>query len=165
MLEAAGLSPSEIAAWQETAPGGADAFPAAAHASSAFLSRGDELLARLPLRPRRSDTEAEAAARLKNALDAERTRFLRAHAVDLYAALTGDLSRAVRDEELVYAAAELVPGLVPTRTEMAAERLRALPEKEGIEIAQGLFFSFVLASPRCGSHLVWSMLRPTQEAI
>ncbi len=165
MLEATGLSPSEIAAWQQTVPRGADAFPAAASASSEFLIRGEELLARLPPRPRRSEAEAEAAVRLKDALDAERTTFLRAHAEDLYAGLTGGLRRAVRDEELVYAAAELVPGLVPTRTEMAAERARALPDKEGVEIAQGLLFSFVLASPRCGSHLVWSMLRPTQEAL
>ena len=40
-----------------------------------------------------------------------------------------------------------------------------LPEKEGIEIAQGLFLSFVLASPLCGAHLVWSMLRPTDAAL
>ena len=43
--------------------------------------------------------------------------------------------------------------------------LGQLPDKEGIEIAQGLFLSFVLASPRCGAHLVWSMLRPTEEAL
>ena len=46
-----------------------------------------------------------------------------------------------------------------------AERARALPDKEGVEIAQGLFLSFVLASPRCGAHLVWSMLRPTEAAL
>jgi thioesterase DpgC len=48
---------------------------------------------------------------------------------------------------------------------MAAERARALSDKEGVEIAQGLFLSFVLASPRCGAHLVWSMLRPTEAAL
>ena len=48
---------------------------------------------------------------------------------------------------------------------MAAERALALPDKEGIEVAQGLFFAFVLASPRCGAHLVWAMLRPTEEAL
>ena len=97
--------------------------------------------------------------------DAERVAFLREHAEDVYRELTDDLRRAVRDEELVYAAAELVPGLVPTREQMAAERELALPDKTGIELAQGLFFSFVLASPRCGAHLVWSMLRPTDEAL
>src|SRR6185312_9130036 len=66
---------------------------------------------------------------------------------------------------LVYAAAERFPGLAPTRGAVAGERSRPLPEKEGLEIAQGVLLSFVLASPRCGSHLVWSMLRPTEEAL
>ena len=97
--------------------------------------------------------------------DEERVAFLREHAEAVYRELTDDLRRPVRDEELVYAAADLVPGLVPTREQMAAERELALPDKTGIELAQGIFFSFVLASPRCGAHLVWSMLRPTQEAL
>ena len=97
--------------------------------------------------------------------DEERVAFLREHAEAVYREVTDDLRRPVRDEELVYAAADLVPGLVPTREQMAAERELALPDKTGIELAQGLFFSFVLASPRCGAHLVWSMLRPTDEAL
>ena len=61
---------------------------------------------------------------------------MRAHTDDVYAALTDDLRRAVRDEELVYAAAERFPGTVPSREAVAAERELALPEKEGIEIAR-----------------------------
>jgi len=98
-------------------------------------------------------------------LDAARVGFLREHAESVYVELTDDLRLALRDEELVYAAAKRYPGLVPTREEVAAERQRKLPDKQGVEIAQGLFLSFVLASPRCGSHLVWSMLRPTQLAL
>src|SRR5271156_1587363 len=90
-----------------------------------------------------------------------RAQFLREHAEDVYAELTDDLQRPVRAEELVYAAADRYPGLVPTREQMAVERTRALADKEGIELAQGVFLSFMLASPRCGRHLVWSMLRPT----
>jgi enoyl-CoA hydratase/carnithine racemase len=97
--------------------------------------------------------------------DEERVAFLREHAEAVYRELTDDLRRPVRDEELVYAAADLVPGLVPTRAQIAAERELALPDKTGIELAQGLLCSFVLASPRCGAHLVWSMLRPTSEAV
>jgi enoyl-CoA hydratase/carnithine racemase len=165
MLEAAGLSSTEIADWARSAPVGEAAFPAAAQATSEFLVRGDELLRRLPLHRERNEAEADAAAELTATLDEARSHFLRAHAEDLYAALTDDLRRAVRDEDLVYAAAELVPGLVPTREAMAAERALALRDKEGIEIAQGLFFSHVLASRRCGAHLVWAMLRPTAEAL
>ncbi len=165
MLEAAGLSSTEIADWARSAPAEEAAFPAAAQATSEFLARGEELLRRLPPRRDRHEAEADVAAALTAAFDAARSRFLRTHAEDLYAALTDDLRRAVRDEDLVYAAAELVPGLVPTREQMAAERALALPDKEGIEIAQGLFFSYVLASPRCGAHLVWAMLRPTGAAL
>jgi len=165
MLEAAGLSPTEVADWAKSAPPADAAYPAAARATSEFLTRGEELRRRLPPRPDRNDAEAEAAAELTGALDEARSRFLRAHAEDLYAALTDDLRRAVRDEDLVYAAADLVPGLVPTREQMAVERTLALPDKEGIEVAQGLFFSHVLASERCGAHLVWAMLRPTAEAL
>jgi enoyl-CoA hydratase/carnithine racemase len=165
MLEAAGLSPSEIADWAKSAPSDEGAFPAAAQAASSFFLRGEELLRRLPPRRDRNEAEAAAAAELNTALDQARSRFLRAHAADVYSALTDDLRKAIRDEDLVYAAAELVPGLTPTREAMAAERTLALPDKEGIEVAQGLFFSFVLASQRCGAHLVWAMLRPTAEAL
>jgi (3,5-dihydroxyphenyl)acetyl-CoA 1,2-dioxygenase len=165
VLKAAGLPSAEVAAWRAGTPEQAASFEAAAAATCAHLARGEELLGRLPARRDRSEVQTESAAVIGTVLDAERSRFLRAHGEALYAALTDDLRRAVRDEELVYAAADRFPGLVPTRAEMAAERARPLAEKEGIEIAQGLFFSFVLASPRCGAHLVWSMLRPTEAAL
>ena len=165
LLDAAGIPPSDIDAWRASEPEQSASFESASVATCAHLVRGEELLGRLPARPGRTEAEAGAAVLLKTELDAARSRFLRAHADAVYAALTDDLSRAVRDEELVYAAAERFPGLVPSRAQMAAERARALPDKEGIELAQGLFLSFVLASPRCGAHLVWSMLRPTEAAL
>jgi thioesterase DpgC len=165
MLEQAGLSPTEIADWEESRPAGSTDFAAAVRESSEYLTRGERLLARLPARADRTEVETEVATRLKAALDGERTRFLRDHAEDVYLALTDDLRLATRDEDLVYAAAEHFPGLVPTREQVAVERERPLPEKEGLEIAQGLFFAYVLASERCGSHLCWAMLRPTAEAL
>jgi (3,5-dihydroxyphenyl)acetyl-CoA 1,2-dioxygenase len=83
----------------------------------------------------------------------------------VYEALTEGLTRPLRDEELVFEAAERFPGLAPTRAAMAAELERKLADKHGAEIAQGLFLSHVLASPRAGSHLVHTMLRPTVEAL
>ena len=48
----------------------------------------------------------------------------------------------------------------------AGRRVRAtLADKHGLEIAQGLLLSHVLADPAAGAHLVWSMLRPTAEAL
>ena len=165
MLEAAGLSRSEVDDWRAGEPVGVAPFESASVATCAHLTRGEELLGRLPARADRNDAEAEAAAFLRTSLDTARSRFLRAHAAAVYATLTDDLRRPIRDDELVYAAADRFPGLVPTRAQMAAERERALPDKEGLEIAQGLFLSYVLASPHAGAHLVWSMLRPTEEAL
>jgi thioesterase DpgC len=94
-----------------------------------------------------------------------RERFLREHAEELYAALTDDYATPLRLDELVYRAAERLPGLVPTRETVDAEREQLLGEKDGAEIAQGLLIAHVLASPRAGAHLVWAMLRPTALAL
>ncbi len=97
--------------------------------------------------------------------DERRDQFLRSHVDEIYDELTDGTSMALRDDQLLTAAAERYPGLVPSAAEMAAEGERKLADKEGLEIAQGLFISHVLASPRAGSHLVWAMLRPTAEAL
>ena len=83
----------------------------------------------------------------------------------LYDELTDRCTRPVRLEELVYEAAERVPGLVPTRAEMEPERARKLADKEGLELAQGLLIAEFLQVPRTGRHLVESMLHPTQLAL
>src|SRR6266511_2381590 len=97
--------------------------------------------------------------------DEARDAFLRSHVDEIYHELTDGMTRPRRDQELLEAAAERYPGLVPSAAEMAAEGERKLADKEGAEIAQGLFVSRVLASPRAGAHLVWAMLRPTAEAL
>jgi thioesterase DpgC len=164
-LKAAGLSSAAVDTWRASEPEHSTSFETATAATCAHLALGEELLGRLPARRDRNETQSEAAALLAAGLDAARSQFLRGHTEAVYATLTDDLRQAVRDEELVYAAAGRFPGLVPTRAQMEVERARPLPEKHGIEIAQGLFFSFVLASPHCGAHLVWSMLRPTEGAL
>jgi thioesterase DpgC len=95
----------------------------------------------------------------------EREEFLRAHVEEIYDELTDGLTRPLRDEELVFAAADRFPGLTPTRADIAAESERKLAEKTGIELDQGVFLSHVLASPRAGPHLLHTMLRPTAAAL
>jgi (3,5-dihydroxyphenyl)acetyl-CoA 1,2-dioxygenase len=87
------------------------------------------------------------------------------HAVELYDALTSERSRSVRLEDLLPAVAARVPGLVPTAAEMARERARKLPDKEGIEFAQGLLTGHLLAVQEAGRHLVNAMLQPMPEAL
>jgi (3,5-dihydroxyphenyl)acetyl-CoA 1,2-dioxygenase len=82
----------------------------------------------------------------------------------LYDELTDDCTRPLRLDDLLYEAAERVPGLVPTRAEVEVERQRKLADKTGVELAQGLLASEILAKARIGRHLVESMLRPTPLA-
>jgi thioesterase DpgC len=85
-------------------------------------------------------------------------------ASELYRELSDDLRRPLRLDELVYEAAARDRRL-PSREEMAEERTLPLAEKRGVERAQGEFLASVLSSPEAGAHLVWSMLRPTAEAL
>ncbi len=117
-------------------------------------------LARLPAKPARDAEQALAAEEIKQTARDARGAFLAAHAEDLYDRLTQNRSRFVRVEQLVYDAAELVPGLVPTRAQIAAESAHPQGDKEGLEIDQGIFVSAVLASPRAGRHLCHAMLLP-----
>ena len=83
----------------------------------------------------------------------------------MYAEITADFSKQLRVAELVYAAAERFPGLLPTRSQIAAERaLKKQSAKEGLEIDQGLFVAHVLADEKCGMHLMHAMLRPKRES-
>jgi thioesterase DpgC len=82
----------------------------------------------------------------------------------IYEEVTDGLTRTVRLRDLVYAAAERHPELLPTRARIDAERTHNQKDKAGLEIAQGDFIATVLADPRCGSHLIASMSEPLAEA-
>lgn len=93
-----------------------------------------------------------------------RDLFLRHHTAEIYDRLTHGYQRNLRVSELVYAAAEQFPMLVPTRELIAAERQLPLKFKDGAEFAQGIFVSHVLANERAGFHLLHAMTQPTPEA-
>src|SRR5207247_9899156 len=95
---------------------------------------------------------------------AVRTRLLRSYADLIYAELTDNYGRFVRLDDLIYAAAERFPGLVPTREHIAEERRSPQKEKDGLEIDQGIFVAQVLSRRAPGLHLVQAMLRPTAHA-
>jgi (3,5-dihydroxyphenyl)acetyl-CoA 1,2-dioxygenase len=165
VLERAGLSAAEAVDWAASAPGPGGSFDAAAEDVSAFLARGQGLIQRLPGPARRTAVERSAAAAIAGIMDGARERFLRSHAAALYDAVTGGRTRSLRIEALLGDVADRVPGLVPTFAQMDAERARALPDKEGIELAQGLLVGSVLAVPEAGRHLIDAMLRPTPQAL
>lgn len=163
-LAAAGLDSAEARSWRRAEPQTLGEFSRDRKAFSGFWRRSARLLARLPPPRRRGEQERTAAMRVEEAARAARVRFLSRHCDTIYDALTGRRTRFVRIEELVAAAARLVPGLVPALDEIAAEHARPQKEKSGIEIDQGLFLSAVLASPRAGRHLCHAMLLPRPEA-
>lgn len=165
VLRGVGLSDADLDRLSALEPNvGHPRFDADASAMSGFLLAGQALLERLPPRPRRSDTEQSAADALTQYLREARIRFLRHHAGALYAELTHDRRDFVRVEDLVYLAAERVPGLLPARAQVRADRERKQKDKEGYEIDQGLFLSRVLSHAPSGAHLVHAMLRPRSES-
>jgi thioesterase DpgC len=164
-LQRAGLSREELDDWSLSAPAKLESFDAAAGALSGFLTRGTALGDHLPTATKRSEAEEIAAVALAAALTDARVAFLADHAGTVYETLTENCSKAIRLEALVYQAAALVPGLVPSPAEMDSERTLALADKRGSELAQGLLVEHVLALPRTGRHLIESMLAPTPQAL
>ncbi|GAA2727336.1 (3,5-dihydroxyphenyl)acetyl-CoA 1,2-dioxygenase DpgC [Actinocorallia aurantiaca] len=128
-------------------------------------ARTDRLLAGLPAKPDRRPDQRYLAVEALTERRRVRDAFLRLHAERVYDELTCGMREHPRLAELVSAAAEAFPGLVPGREQMAAERGLAQADKDGLEIDQALFFRAVLASESAGGHLLDSMLRPTPRAL
>jgi (3,5-dihydroxyphenyl)acetyl-CoA 1,2-dioxygenase len=95
---------------------------------------------------------------------AARDAFLRANAGAVYDAITDNRTKFVRLEELVFRAADLFPGLVPTRAEIAAEAGLLQRDKKGLEIDQGILLSYILGDERAGTHLCHAMLLPRADS-
>jgi thioesterase DpgC len=96
---------------------------------------------------------------------AAREARIRGSVEEIYEELTDGLTRPLRMAELVYAAAERHPDLLPSRAAIDAERELLQKDKQGLEIDQGIFLAHVLAHPRCGPHLVHAMAQPKAEAL
>ena len=163
-LAAAGLPAGDIRDWLQAEPGETTDFPADRRKFSGYWQKSARLVGRLPHKPRRNEKEQAAAAVVAERARDARVRFLRRHGEAVYDALTVRRSRFVRVEDLVIRAAGVVPGLVPTAQEIAAEDGLLQRDKSGLEIDQGLFLSAVLGSERCGRHLCHAMLLPRPEA-
>ncbi len=96
---------------------------------------------------------------------AAREARMRAGVEAIYDELTDGRTRSLRMAELVYAAAERHPDLLPSRAAIDAERELLQKDKQGLEVDQGVFLAHVLAHPRCGPHLVHAMAQPKAEAL
>jgi thioesterase DpgC len=163
-LTAAGLPSDDIGRWLQGEPKGITNFPADRESFSNFWRLSADLLRRLPLKAHRDEREHTAAHIIVEKARAARVRFLASYCDVIYDALTAQRSRFVRIEDLVLKAASLVPGLVPTKEQIAGELGFSQRDKSGIEIDQGLFASAVLGSAWSGRHLCHAMLLPRPEA-
>ncbi|MBE0627266.1 MAG: enoyl-CoA hydratase/isomerase family protein [Burkholderiales bacterium] len=126
--------------------------------------RGRELLARLPARSKRNAGEKAAGHAVVHLLADAVWRFFRAYRKPVYDILTAGRTRALRLEELAWAGAELLPGILPTQAELAAESLSMQMDKDGLEIHQGMFFGQLLSDREIGLHMCMAMLLPTAAA-
>jgi (3,5-dihydroxyphenyl)acetyl-CoA 1,2-dioxygenase len=164
ILRAAGLPEQAALEWTRAIPSAAAEYWDDIASYSRFWGLGARLAHSLPVKPKRSHAEAAAAATLFAASRASRELFLKSHAEQVYDALTRRCALFRRLEDLVYAAAEIVPGLTPTRAEVAAEAALPQRDKDGVEIDQGIFLAHMLARPRSGEHLCHAMLLPRPES-
>lgn len=164
VLTSAGLPSRDTVDWASSEPLRTQDLASDRNAYSAYWSAGARLLSALPKKPARNVSERTAAEAILSATRAARDRFLAAHAGTVYDELTAGCSRFVRLEDLVYLAADIVPGLVPSRHEVAAAAALDQRDKDGIEIDQGLFISRVLANERAGLHLCHAMLLPRGDS-
>ncbi len=127
-------------------------------------ARVEELVASLPAPGARSPEQQAEVTDAHDAARALRVRFLEENVDAVYDRLTEGRSEHLRIEELVDAAADAYPGLIPTAAQIVEERSKTQAAKEGREIDQGIFLRAVLRSPRSGPHLMDAMLRPTTRA-
>ena len=164
VLTSAGLPSRDTIDWASSEPLRTQDLASDRNAYSAYWSAGARLLSALSKKPARNVSERTAAEAILSATRAARDRFLAAHARTVYDDLTTGCSRFVRLEDLVDLAADIVPGLVPSRHEVAAEAALDQRDKDGIEIDQGLFISRVLADERTGAHLCHAMLLPRGDS-
>lgn len=166
-LLATGASPEAVSDFQKALqdlhlPGHPDPEKFREHVYQAqkIYQAGENLMASWPAKPQRDALQARAAGLVKSVLRSRRNDFARVYADFIFDRITGGYRRTIRAEELVYQAAEIAPGLCPTRKEVEAESRLLLAEKEGVELAQADFLAGVFSRRNAGLYLIHSMLRP-----
>jgi (3,5-dihydroxyphenyl)acetyl-CoA 1,2-dioxygenase len=164
LLTRAGFPLDTAVAFLASSPRVAGDFQQDAAAFSKFWQTGAALRAKLPNKPARNDDQAVACDLILREEREARERFLSTHVGAVYRKLTKDHSRFVRAEELVYDAAAVVPGLLPTAAAVRQEAEQPLNGKDGIEIDQGIFLAHVFAHASSGRHLCHAMLLPRPES-
>ena len=140
-------------------------FDADARAYTGHWWRAESEINRLPAKPMRDAADARRAAAVFEAARRARVDFLDLHIETLYRKLTGDLGRYVRLEDLVFDAAALVPGLVPSREDLVREAALKQADQDGIEVDQGLFVARLMRHEALAQHLCHAMMLPLPSSL
>jgi (3,5-dihydroxyphenyl)acetyl-CoA 1,2-dioxygenase len=164
-LRAAGFSDSDVSGWQVARPNNVASYAEDRRRYSDFWMRSKALLTKLPAKPRRAPAEQASAEIVLSAARKSREAFLGAHVIPLYYELTEKREKFLRLDALCFAAADIFPGLAPTRKDLAYESAQKQGDKDGLEIDQGIFLAHVLADETSGDHLCHAMLLPKPESI
>src|SRR5688500_12413230 len=90
----------------------------------------DQVLTTLPARASRSAGQQAVASAALNSARRARAEFIERHAETVYDLLTDSRANSLRIDELVAAAADRFPGLVPTAGVLAEEQSRQQADKE-----------------------------------
>src|SRR5262245_2991488 len=158
------IAPADIEQWQKSEPQVSGDFAADNASFAKFWNRASQLFGRLPQPAQRQDGDRKTARGILEAARKSRVSFLRRHVDAVYDELTGKRAHFVKINELVEAAAQKFPGLVPSPDDIDAEDGLRQSQKAGLEIDQGLFISAVLRSARSGRHFCHAMLLPRDGA-
>ena len=120
-----------------------------AAAAGTYCADLDAALRALGPRAQRDGERRLEAAALEASARAVKERFFRRHAAAIYDDLTDHGARSLRVAELLAAASQRYPALLPTPEQIEAERaLKQQSAKEGLELDQGLFIAQLLADER-----------------
>jgi thioesterase DpgC len=158
-----GLPAAAFQTWRTAEPDSTGDFSGDCRRYAAYWQLSHELLRCLPAKPARDEEQARAAEHIQLKARASRERFLQQHAAAVYETLTQNYSKFLRVEQLVVAAANAFPGLVPDTDQIAADASRLQRDKEGVEVDQGIFLAQVLGEAQAGTHLCHAMLLPRAE--
>ena len=129
-----------------------------------FWQGAERLIDMMPEKSARPPAQELAAQAIWTRARESRDRFLRTHARAVYGAVTRRMERFIRVEEVLFAAGDAFPGLVPTRAQIAAEKDTLQRDKDGLEIDQGVLISHILGHDQTGRHLCHAMLLPRPES-
>jgi (3,5-dihydroxyphenyl)acetyl-CoA 1,2-dioxygenase len=167
-LQTGALPQKDVDEWLAGEPRRASDLVGDRERFSAFWHDAARLIERLPRKPARDPAQAQAAQAIHQRTRDARELFLRAHAAAVYSAVTHRMTRFVRVEDLLFAAADAFPCLTPTRAQITAETDTPQRDKDGLETDQGILISHILGQERAGLHLCHAMLLPhprTQDAL